>query len=307
MEENPSTYKSGFVSLAGRPNVGKSTLINHILRQKIAAASPRPQTTQRRQLGILTTDDAQIIFIDTPGIHKSVHKLGDYMNQSAFQSLLEADVIVWLVDASESPTREDQLAAERIAEVQPMPYVILALNKTDLISPAELEDRERAFWALLPEASQALALSAVHGAGEEALLAAIIAALPEGPKYYNEDQITDLYEREIAASLIREATLLHLEQEVPHAVAVRIDEYKEREDNGAFIQATLYVERESQKGIVVGKGGSMIKKIGTTARKEIEAMSGRKVFLDLRVKVHKNWRNNPDALQQFGFEMSKDE
>lgn len=307
MEENPSTYKSGFVSLAGRPNVGKSTLINHILRQKIAAASPRPQTTQRRQLGILTTDDAQIIFIDTPGIHKPVHKLGDYMNQSAFQSLLEADVIVWLVDASESPTREDQLAAERIAEVQPMPYVILALNKTDLISPAELEDRERAFWALLPEASQALALSAVHGAGEEALLAAIIAALPEGPKYYNEDQITDLYEREIAASLIREATLLHLEQEVPHAVAVRIDEYKEREDNGAFIQATLYVERESQKGIVVGKGGSMIKKIGTTARKEIEAMSGRKVFLDLRVKVHKNWRNNPDALQQFGFEMSKDE
>ena len=307
MEENKSPFKSGFVSLAGRPNVGKSTLVNRFMRQKIAAASPKPQTTQRRQLGILTLDDAQIIFMDTPGIHKPVHKLGDYMNQAAQQTLSDADVIVWLVDASEAPTREDELAAERIAAIQPLPPVILALNKVDLLQITQLEERQRAFWALLPQAELPLMLSAASGQGEDDLLAAIIERLPEGPPYYSEDQVTDLYEREIAADLIREALLQHLEQEVPHAVAVRIDEYKEREDNGAYIQATLYVERDSQKGIVVGKGGAMIKKIGSTSRREIEAMSGRKVFLDLRVKVNKNWRNNPDALQQFGFAMREDD
>lgn len=304
MEENKS-FKSGFVSLAGRPNVGKSTLINHIMQQKIAAASPRPQTTQRRQLGILTLEDAQIIFMDTPGIHKPVHKLGDFMNQTAFQTLTDADVIVWLVDVSETPKHEDELAAERIAAVQPLPPVILALNKIDLISADQLKARELAFWALLPEASP-LAISAADGQGEDALLDAIIDRLPEGPKYYNEDQITDLYEREIAADLVREALLTHLDKEVPHATAVRIDEYKERENKGAFIQATLFVERDSQKGILIGKGGSMIKKIGATAREAIETMSGRKVFLDLRVKVNKNWRNNQDALQQFGFMVQKD-
>ena len=307
MEENMSSFKSGFVSLAGRPNVGKSTLVNRFMRQKIAAASPKPQTTQRRQLGILTLDDAQIVFMDTPGIHKPVHKLGDYMNQAAQQTLSDADVIVWIVDASEAPTREDELAAERIAAIQPLPPVILALNKVDLLQITQLEERQRAFWALLPQAELPLMLSAASGQGEDDLLAAIIERLPEGPPYYSEDQVTDLYEREIAADLIREALLHHLEQEVPHAVAVRIDEYKEREDNGAYIQATLYVERDSQKGIVVGKGGAMIKKIGSTARQEIEAMSGRKVFLDLRVKVNKNWRNNPDALQQFGFAMREDD
>ncbi|MCD4672956.1 MAG: GTPase Era [Anaerolineaceae bacterium] len=304
MQEN-KPFKSGFVSLAGRPNVGKSTLINHIMQQKIAAASPRPQTTQRRQLGILTLEDAQIIFMDTPGIHKPVHKLGDFMNQTAFQTLSDADVIVWMVDASEAPKHEDKLAAERIAAVQPLPPVLLALNKIDLISADQLQRRERAFWELLPEASP-LAISAADGQGEDALLDAIIDRLPEGPEYYNEEQITDLYEREIAADLIREALLTHLDKEVPHATAVRIDEYKERENKGAFIQATLFVERDSQKGILIGKGGSMIKKIGATARKAIEAMSGRKVFLDLRVKVNKNWRNNQDALQQFGFMVQKD-
>ncbi|MDX9865324.1 MAG: GTPase Era [Anaerolineaceae bacterium] len=305
MNEN-LPFKSGFVSLAGRPNVGKSTLINHIMQQKIAAASPRPQTTQRRQLGILTLEDAQIIFIDTPGIHKPVHKLGDFMNETAFQTLSDADVIVWLVDASEAPHHEDRLAAERIAAVQPLPPLILALNKIDLLSPEQLKERERAFWELLPEAMP-FAVSAVDGQGEDALLDAIIARLPEGPLYYEPDQITDLYEREIAADLIREALLTHLDKEVPHATAVRIDEFKERENNVAFIQATLYVERDSQKGILIGKGGSMIKQIGATARQAIEAMSGRKIYLDLRVKVHKNWRNNPDALQQFGFMVQKDE
>ena len=209
------------------------------------------------------------------------------------------------MDVSEAPKHEDELAAERIAAVLPLPPVILALNKIDLISVDQLKARELAFWALLPEASPQ-AISAANGQGEDALLDAIIDRLPEGPKYYNEDQITDLYEREIAADLIREALLTHLDKEVPHATAVRIDEYKEREHKGAFIQATLFVERDSQKGILIGKGGSMIKKIGATARKAIEAMSGRKVFLDLRVKVNKNWRNNQDALQQFGFMVQKD-
>ena len=305
MEEN-KFFKSGFVSLAGRPNVGKSTLINHIMQQKIAAASPRPQTTQRRQLGILTLEDAQIVFMDTPGIHKPAHKLGDFMNETAFQTLSDADVIVWLVDASEAPHHEDRLAAERIAAVQPLPPVILALNKIDLISAEQLKECERDFWELLPEATP-FAISAVDGQGEDALLDAIISRLPEGPLYYEPEQITDLYEREIAADLIREALLTHLDKEVPHATAVRIDEFTERENNVAFIQATLYVERDSQKGILIGKGGSMIKQIGATARQAIEAMSGRKVFLDLRVKVNKNWRNNPDALQQFGFMVQKDE
>ena len=305
MQDN-TIFKSGFVSLAGRPNVGKSTLVNHIIQQKIAAASSRPQTTQRRQLGIITLEDAQIIFMDTPGIHKPVHKLGDYMNETAFQTLSDADVIVWLVDTSVTPKTEDILAAERIAAVAPLPPIILALNKTDLITPEQLEERERAYWELLPEATP-LAISAVDGRGEDELLEAIITRLPEGPLYYDPDQITDLYEREIAADLVRESLLTHLEKEVPHATAVRIDEFKERDNNVAFIQATLYVERDSQKGILIGKGGSMIKKIGATARKSIEEMSGRKIFLDLRVKVNKNWRNNQSALEQFGFMVQKDE
>jgi GTP-binding protein Era len=293
-------HKSGFVTIVGRPNVGKSTLINAFLQQKVAAVSPRPQTTRRRQLGILTLEQAQIIFVDTPGLHKPIHKLGEYMNQSAEQTIPDADVIVWMVDASQPPNEEDRLVAGRLSENNSRTPVILALNKVDQFNQDVLEERRVAYLALLPGA-EPFAVSASTGFNRPQLLERIIALLPDGPAFYDEDQITDLYEREISADLIRQAALIHLREEVPHSVAVRVDEFKERGETGAFIRATVYVERESHKGIVIGKGGEMLKKIGATARKEIEEMSGRKVFLELNVKVNKNWRDNMDALRQFGY------
>ncbi|HVN55865.1 MAG TPA: GTPase Era [Anaerolineaceae bacterium] len=293
-------YRTGFVTLVGRPNVGKSTLMNAFMGQKIAAVSPRPQTTRHRQLGILTTPQAQIIFMDTPGMHKAHHKLGEYMNEVASATLPDADVVVWLVDISQPPNEEDQALAGRIRELEPAPPVILAMNKVDLVPVDELGANQLAFEALVPRASP-IQLSAQTGYQCDRLLGEIIQRLPEGPALFDEEQITDLYEREIAVDLIREAALVHLRDEVPYALAVRLDEYTERGETGAYIVATLFVERETQKPIVIGQGGEMLKKIGSSARKEIEAMSGRKVFLDLRVKVEKNWRNSPDALRQFGY------
>lgn len=298
--ETMPTYKSGFVTIVGRPNVGKSTLINAFLQQKVAAVSPRPQTTRRRQLGILTQAEVQIIFIDTPGLHKPIHKLGEYMNQVAAETLADADVIVWLVDASQPPNDEDRLVAERLTATNGRGPVILGLNKVDRLEPAALDERRAAYLALLPDA-EPFALSASSGFNRQELLQRIISLLPEGPAFYDEDQITDLYERDITADLIRQSALVHLREEVPHSIAVRVDEFTERGETGAFIRATVFVERESHKGIVIGKGGEMLKKIGAAARKDIEEMSGRKVFLELNVKVNKNWRDNLDALRLFGY------
>jgi GTP-binding protein Era len=295
-----SAFKTGYATVVGQPNVGKSTLTNALLGQKVAAVSPRPQTTRRNQLGILTLENSQVIFMDTPGLHKPHHKLGTYMNEEAGETLEDADVIVFMVDASQPPADEDRLVAERIASLASHPPVILALNKIDLVSQADQEATQAAYQALLP-AAQPIQVSALSGYNRDRLLKEIIARLPAGEPLYSEDQVTDLYERDIAADLIREAALVHLRDEVPHAMAVRIDEYTERGESGAYISATLFVERESQKPIVIGQGGEMLKKIGTTARKEIEGMSGRKVFLELRVKVEKNWRNNEEALRNFGF------
>ncbi|MCX8025726.1 MAG: GTPase Era [Thermanaerothrix sp.] len=305
MEQDLSTYRAGYVALIGRPNVGKSTLLNAYLGQKIAAVSPKPQTTRRRQLGILTLENAQIIFMDTPGLHIPVHKLGEYMNRVAEEALTDADVLVWLVEAHRLPGEEDRLIAQRLQQLRHAPPLILALNKVDLLSADALPAQQAAYAELAPQATRIILLSATTGQGRDDLLQAILALLPVHPPYYEPDQITDYYERDIAAELIREAALLHLRDEVPHAIAVQIDDYEERDENTAYIHATLFVEKESQKPIVIGKGGEMLKKIGTTARLEIEAMSGRKVFLDLHVKVNKNWRNQPEALRWLGYTLKR--
>ena len=299
---NKTNFHAGFVAVMGRPNVGKSTLINALMGQKIAAVTPRPQTTRQQQLGILTTDQAQIIFIDTPGLHKPHHKLGQFMNQEATASLEDGDLILFLVDASQVPPHEEDLILVGLLdEVKLPPPVFLVLNKIDRISDGEIEERIATYQQLLPT-SQVLPISASTGRGLEELLDAVVALLPEGDYFYPKDQITDLYEKEIAADLIRESALLHLRDEVPHAMAVRIDEFTERGDHGAYIAATLFVERDSQKGIVIGKDGKMLKLIGSTARQEIEMMSNRSVFLKLRVKVRKNWRNDDTSLGRFGFQ-----
>lgn len=305
MTENEMTrYKAGFVAVVGRPNVGKSTLINGLLGQKIAAVSPKPQTTRKIQLGILTGEKHQIVFMDTPGIHKPVHKLGEFMNDAAIETLKDADILLWLVDGSVLPNEEDQIVAGRLAEAPRGTPVLLVLNKVDLVSGEALDANEAAYRALLPSAA-VVRVSALNGYETDRLVREMIARLPEGEAFYSEDQVTDLYEREIATELIREAALLHLRDEVPHSIAVRMDEFTERGEGGAFIAATLLVERDSQKGIVIGKGGEMLKAIGSTARREIESMSGRRVFLELRVKVNKNWRNDPFVLKLLGYVTDK--
>jgi GTP-binding protein Era len=297
-----NTHKAGYAAIVGRPNVGKSTLLNYFLGQKVAAVSPRPQTTRRKQLGILTIENAQVIFVDTPGLHTPHHKLGEYMNEEAATALDDADVIVWMVEANVMPTEEDILIGQRLAEKRQLSPTLLALNKADLLAPEgdRLALYQAAYQSLLPQAAPYL-VSAEKGQGCPELLLAILAHLPDGEPFYNEEEITDFYERDIAAELIREAALLHLREEVPHGIAVRVDEFTERGETGAHIHATLFVEKESHKGIVIGQGGEMLKKIGMAARQEIEKMSGRKVFLELRVKVNKNWRSSMDALRLMGY------
>lgn len=299
-QEIPPGHRSGFVALAGRPNVGKSTLVNRLLGQPVAAVSPRPQMTRRRQLGILTRPEAQIIFVDTPGLHHPLHKLGEYMNAEALETLRDADLILAVFDLGRSPNREDEQVAEHVRDLAGSIPALAVHNKIDLVPADRLEARRQAFLALLPDIP-ALAVSATRGDGMQELLPAILERLPEGPRYYSEDTITDTFERDLAADLIRAAALEHLRNEVPHCIAVRIDAYKERNSHGAYIEATLFVERESQKGIVIGKGGEMLKRIGTWARREIEALTGRKVFLQLRVKVLPGWRNDEQMLKRFGF------
>lgn len=300
MENTPANYRSGFVAVMGRTNVGKSTLINTLLGTKIAAVSPWPQTTRKRQMGILTREVSQIIFIDTPGIHRPHHKLGERMNLEAADVVEESDMALLIVDASQMPGEEDRTLADLLLGLKRSVPVILALNKIDLVDSPTLEAHQQAFTELTPHAHPVL-ISATTGENLDTLINEIVERLPEGEPFFPEDQITDLYERDIAADLIREAALFHLRYEVPHSIAIRIDEFKERDHQGAYIAATIFVERESQKGIVIGQGGEMLKRIGSAARQQIEAMSGRKVFLDLRVKVRKNWRNDEAALRLFGF------
>ena len=300
MDQFPSDYKSGFVSVMGQPNVGKSTLINQLLGTKIAAASPWPQTTRKTQMGILTIDNAQIIFVDTPGFHQPIHKLGEKMVQVALKTVEESDLILFLVDISQAPNEEDRLLAQALASARRSITIIMALNKADLNSKEINELHKELYQEIVPSAD-AIMVSSTLGDNLDALINIIVSHLPEGPPFFPEDQLTDLYEREIAADLIREALLFNLRAEVPHSIAVRIDEFKDRDENTSYIAATLFVERDSQKGIVIGQGGEKLKKIGIEARHKIEELIGRKVYLSLRVKVRKNWRNDEAALNLFGY------
>jgi len=294
-------FRSGFIAIIGRPNVGKSTLVNALLGQKIAAVSPKPQTTRKRQLGILTTDSAQLVFVDTPGMHNPRHKLGQFLNQEAEESLEDVDVILWLVDISVRPTDEDKEIASLLNQTPRRTPLVLAANKMDLVPAEALSARLEAYQATLKKEARVISISATQNQNLDQLKELLISLSPIRPPEFDEEQITDSYERDIAADLIREACLHHLRDEVPHGVGVRVDEFAERENGMLYIAATIFVERNSQKGILIGEGGRMMKAIGSGARKEIEEMSGRKVFLELRVKVLKDWRNDENAMQRLGY------
>ncbi|MBC7260575.1 MAG: GTPase Era [Chloroflexi bacterium] len=298
-EELPPDHRSGFVTLVGRPSVGKSTLLNAYIGQKVAIVSHKPQTTRNRILGILTRPDAQIVFVDTPGIHQPLHKLGEYMVKTAQRAVPDADVVLFLVDVSVLPTEEDRMVAEFLAKKCSSP-VILVLNKMDLLSPDKVEPHSEAYFAL-GQFADWMMISAVRGQNLDKLLDRVIVRLPFGPRYYPAGQITDLTERFIASELIREQVLHFLHQEVPYAIAVVIEEFKERRPGLTYISATIYVEKESQKGIVIGAKGEMLKKIGAAAREEIERMLDTKVFLDLWVKVRPKWRRDAAALRDIGY------
>lgn len=303
-EELPPDYRSGFVAVIGKPNVGKSTLVNVYVGQVIAIVSEKPQTTRRRILGILTTDRYQIIFVDTPGIHKPLHKLGEYMVETATRAIPDADVVLFMVDVSEMPTEEDRQIAELLTAKARVP-VILVLNKMDLLPPEKVQPHTDAYFSLVNHADWMM-ISATRGDNREKLLDIIIEHLPLGPQYYPPDQVTDQTERAIAGELIREQALRYLRQEVPHSVEVVVEEWAERRADLTYVAATVYVEKESQKGIIIGGGGKMLKQIGQAARERLEQLLGHKVYLELWVKVRKHWRRDEAALRQLGYVLPKD-
>ena len=300
MDQQNLPFKSGFIAIAGKPNVGKSTLTNVLLGQPIAGVSAKPQTTRKRQLAIRTTDEYQMIFVDTPGLHAPKDKLSQFINSEAVSALSDADLILFLVDGSQKPDEEDRKLADLVHEAQKEDSVLLVINKIDLVDSKTLSAHRKLYQALFPEAP-VIQISAQTGKGISELIDTIVERLPEGPMYFPEEQITQTYERDIAAELIRAACMDLLEDELPYSIAVRTDEYSERENGAVYIKATIFVERDAQKAIVIGRNGEMIKRIGTLARTEIEAMNGKKVFLELYVKTRKNWKNDPAFLREVGF------
>ncbi len=292
-------HYSGFAAIVGRPNVGKSTLTNGLIGEKIAIMSDRPQTTRNKIMCILNTDNAQIMFLDTPGIHKPHHKLGEYMVRTAESTLKEVDVILFVIDVSEKRGAGENYILELLQKVKTP--VILVANKID-----KLQDKSKLFniineYSALYNFAAVVPVSALEDTEFPGLVAEITKHLPEGPDYFPDDMITDQPERVIAAEMIREKVLRSTHDEVPHSIAVEVDEFKVRENEDVYIRATIFVERESQKGIVIGAKGSLLKKIGQQARKDIEALLGCKVFLELWVKVKADWRNKDKALKQFGY------
>ncbi len=301
-EELPPDHRAGYVAVVGKPNVGKSTLMNAFLGEKVAIVTPKPQTTRQNQLGILTRPDAQVIFVDTPGIHLPRTKLGEYMVGTAREALRDADVILFIVDVSELPDAADRTIADLLKRSKAP--VIMALNKVDLLSTGQAEQHARFYQELLPQAEPML-ISATTGYNRDALLERIIQMLPRGPRYYPADQLTDMQLRDNAAEIIREQVLLLYDQEVPHSVAVQVDQFKERSADLTYIAATIYVERESQKKILIGSGGAALKEVGRRAREQLEAILGTRVYLELWVKVLKNWRKDERALRRLGYRLRR--
>lgn len=293
-------FKSGFVSIIGRPNVGKSTLLNNFLGMKLAIVSPRAQTTRNRIQGIYTTETEQIIFIDTPGIHKPKNELGNVMNEFAYSALDGTDLILMLVDASCEIGEGDKYIIEQLSKVK-IP-VILVLNKVDLVTDQVVLMNNINSYKDAYNFAGGITLSATEGFNIDKLKDIIVERLEVGPMYYPEDQVLDLPERFVVAEIIREKVLLKTKEEIPHSVAVTIESFKEK-SKMIEINATIIVERSSQKMIVIGKGGQMIKSIGTDARRDIVKFLNQKVYLELFVKVEENWRNNKKYLKEFGYKI----
>ncbi|WP_218658117.1 GTPase Era [Enterococcus thailandicus] len=291
-------HKSGFVAIVGRPNVGKSTLLNRIVGQKIAIMSDKAQTTRNKIQGVYTTPEAQLIFIDTPGIHKPKHRLGDFMVEAAYSALKEVDAVLFMISADQKRGRGDDFIIERLKNVTSPVYLVI--NKIDKIHPDELLSIIEDYSSQMPFA-QVVPISATEGNNVDRLMETLVDEMPEGPQYFPEDQITDHPEYFVVSELIREKVLVLTRDEVPHSVAVVVDSMKRNENDKIQIQATIIVERDSQKGIIIGKGGKMLKQIGTKARKDIESLLGDKVFLELWVKIQKDWRDKKVYLQDFGY------
>jgi GTP-binding protein Era len=292
-------FRSGFVALIGRPNVGKSTLMNHIVGHKVAIMSDKPQTTRNKIRGIYTDEKGQIIFLDTPGIHKPHSKLGEFLVRTAQNALEEVDLVLFLVDAVEGLGPGDRFIIENLKEMKTP--VFLVVNKIDQVHPDDLLpliDKYRQLYSF----AEVVPISALMGNNTRTLVDLILRYLPEGPQYYPSDLVTDHPERFIVGELIREKVLELTREEVPHSVAVVVEEMKKREGKDLVdVYATIFTERPSQKGILIGKGGRMLKEVGRRAREEIERLLGTRIFLELWVKVKKDWRNEELLLRQFGY------
>ncbi|MFC5532134.1 GTPase Era [Cohnella yongneupensis] len=291
-------FKSGFVAIVGRPNVGKSTLMNQVIGQKIAIMSDKPQTTRNKIHGVYTTDDIQIVFLDTPGIHKPNSKLGNYMMKAAESALSEVDAVLFLTDVTEDLGGGDRYIIERLKSVNTP--VFLVLNKIDKIQPdAMLPVIDK--WRKLHNFTEIVPVSALQGNNVNALLEQVSKYLGEGPMYYPADQITDHPEQFVCAELIREKILQMTREEIPHSIAVEIESMSKQDNGLVNIGAVIYVERDSQKGIIIGKSGALLKEIGKQARTDMERLLGSKIFLELWVKVNKDWRNRESVLKTLGF------